>query len=86
VPVAQRRARTRTEGTTTKNPEQLYTLAKLRAVDIEEQARHARLVSGRKPEPVARLLGARLRRIAERVHIARPRIPRTDASDVVAGR
>ena len=56
------------------NPEQLYTLAKLRAVDIEEQARHARLVSGRKPEPVARLLGARLRRIAERVHIARPRI------------
>jgi len=68
------------------NPDQLYTLAKLRAVDIEEQARHARLVSGRKPEPVARVFRARLRRAAERVHIARPRVPRTDGPDVVAGR
>jgi len=86
MPGAERWARTRTEGTTAMNPDQLYTLAKLRAVDIEEQARHARLVSGRKPEPVARLLRARVRRLAERVHIARPRIPRTDAHDVVAGR
>jgi hypothetical protein len=68
------------------NPEQLYTLAKLRAVDIEEQARHARLVSGRKPEPLAPLLAARLRRVAERVHITRPRIASTDGPDVVAGR
>jgi hypothetical protein len=68
------------------NPDQLYTLAKLRAVDIEEQARHARLVSGRKPEPVARLLRDRLRRVAERIHVAQPRIPRTDGPDVVAGR
>ena len=68
------------------NPDQLYTLAKLRAVEIEEQARHARLVSGRKPEPVARVFRARLRRAAERVHIARPRVPRTDGPDVVAGR
>ena len=68
------------------NPEQLYTLAKLRAVDIEEQARHARLVSGRKPEPVSRLLRDRQRRVAERIHIAQPRIPRTDGPYVVAGR
>ena len=68
------------------NPEQLYTLAKLRAVDIEEQARHARLVSGRKPEPVARLFRARLRHAAERIHITRPRVARADRPDAVAGR
>jgi hypothetical protein len=86
MPGAERWARTRTEGTTAMNPDQLYTLTKLRSAEIQEQARHARLVSGRKPEPVARLLRARVRRLAERVHIARPRIPRTDAHDVVAGR
>ncbi len=68
------------------NPEQLYMLVKLRAVDIEEQARHARLISGRKPEPVARLFRARLRRAAARVHIRRPSVPRTDRPDIVAGR
>ena len=68
------------------NPDQLYTLTKLRSAEIQEQARHARLVSGRKPEPVARLLRDRLRRVAERIHIAQPRIPRTDGPDVVAGR
>jgi len=68
------------------NPDQLYTLTKLRSAEIQEQARHARLVSGRKPEPVARLLRDRLRRVAERIHVAQPRIPRTDGPDVVAGR
>ena len=68
------------------NPEQLYTLSKLRSAEIEEQARHARLVSGRRPEPLARALRARLRRAAERVPITRPSIPRTDGHDVAAER
>jgi len=86
VPVADGAHGPESKGTIAMNPDQLYALTKLRAADIQEQARHARLVSGRKPEPVTRLLRARLRRVAERVHIARPSIPSTDAHDFVAGR
>ena len=68
------------------NPEQIYMLTKLRAAEIEDLARQGRLVSGRKPEPLARVFRARLRRAAERIHIARPRVPRTERPDVVAGR
>jgi hypothetical protein len=68
------------------NPEQMYTLTKLRAAETEERARHARLVAGRRPEPLARVIRVSLRRLAERVRIARPSIPRTDGHDVVADR
>jgi hypothetical protein len=66
------------------HPDQLYTLMKLRAAEIEEQARHARTISGRKPEPLWQVRRARVRRNAGPARIHRSPLARPDRHGVVA--
>jgi hypothetical protein len=66
------------------HPDQIYTMTKLRAAEIQEQARHARMISGRKPEPLWQVLRARVRRNAGPVRIDRTPLARPDRHGIVA--
>jgi len=62
------------------NPDQLYTLAKLRAAELEGHARHSRAVAEHTPRTPWRALRARLRHsgrrdgvhVPARAHVERP--------------
>lgn len=68
------------------NPEQIYRLSKLRSAEIEERARQSRLVAGRAPEPLRRIVRTRLAGARAHVRISRPTVTRPNRADVPAGR